>query len=90
MKAQSICSEHILASTHRRTSTFGSVMASIRYKVRRMFRPMMAAHLERETIRELSRLSPCILRDIGLNRGDIPRVASDWARERADTWARRT
>lgn len=63
-------------------------LSTVRRTMRRLARAMMARYLERETARELSSLPPYILRDIGMQREDIRRVAADLARERADAWAR--
>jgi len=90
MNTQSIHDEHAAAAARQRKSSVGSLAANLGYMVRRILRPMVAAHLERQALSELSRLSPAILRDIGLTRGDIGSVAADMAKERADAWARRT
>ena len=71
------------------SSVLRDTIAGIRGFAQRIAKAMMARHLERETVRELSSLPTYILRDIGMQREDIGRVAGDLARERADAWARR-
>lgn len=62
--------------------------AAVRRAARRLMTALIRAHWERQTARELSSLSPYILRDIGMRQEDIREVAGDLARERADAWAR--
>lgn len=64
------------------------VVGAIKGAMRRLMKSLMAYHLERETARELSSLPSYILRDIGMAREDIGRVAADLAKERSEAWAR--
>lgn len=62
--------------------------SAVKRAVRRLVKALIQSHWERQTARELSSLSPYILRDIGMRQEDIREVAGDLARERADAWAR--
>lgn len=88
MNTQTTFSEYAPAAADRRKSFMASVMAATRSVVHGALRSMMASHLERQTVRELSSLPPHILRDIGLTHANIRGVAADLAKERADAWAR--
>jgi uncharacterized protein YjiS (DUF1127 family) len=61
---------------------------SVSSVMRRIMKPLVRSHWERESIRELSGLPSHILRDIGMSRYDIQKVSKDLAKERADAWAR--
>lgn len=62
--------------------------SAVKRAARRLMKALIRSHWERQTARELSSLSPYILRDIGMRQEDIREVAGDLARERADAWAR--
>jgi uncharacterized protein YjiS (DUF1127 family) len=61
---------------------------AIKRVAHRITKSLLRAHWERETIRELAKLHPDMLRDIGMRQDDIREVAGDLAKERADAWAR--
>lgn len=63
-------------------------LAAVRRALRGVVKSMLAAHWERETVRELSALPTSMLQDIGMTRGNIRGVAAALARERAENWAR--
>lgn len=62
--------------------------SAVRRTVQGIVKSMLAYYWKRQTVDELSRLPSYILRDIGLNRGDILEVATEVASERAELWAR--
>jgi uncharacterized protein YjiS (DUF1127 family) len=64
------------------------VFAAARRALRGVMKSLLQSHWQRESVRELSSLPDYVLRDIGLQEGDIREVAGELARERADAWAR--
>ncbi|HSH40717.1 MAG TPA: DUF1127 domain-containing protein [Arenicellales bacterium] len=66
----------------------GGALRTARQALRRVIKSLLQSHWQRETVRELSSLPPYVLRDIGMQEGDIHEVAGELARERADAWAR--
>jgi uncharacterized protein YjiS (DUF1127 family) len=56
---------------------------------RSVFRPVVARYWRQRTMRELSRLEDARLQDIGVERADIPAIATDLAQAEASAWARR-
>jgi len=88
MNTEAVYSEHGVTDAAVDLSNHDSAGSKLRRILRRIVKPMVRAHWERQAIRELSGMPPYLLRDIGLRHEEIHGVAADLARERADAWAR--
>lgn len=87
MNSETTYDDHVMVDASAQQIVRQGPVAAVRRAVRRFLQSMLEHHWERHTVRELSSLSPHMLRDIGVAPHAIQGLAADLAKERARQWA---